>query len=56
LAQVIAVAELFRAATNASSRAFSTVPLLIAGAVYFILNYLVEKCFIKAEKKLDYYK
>lgn len=56
LAQTIAVMELFRVATNASSRAFSTVPLLVAGLIYFILNYLVEKCYIKAEKKLDYYK
>ncbi len=56
LAQTIAVMELFRVATNASSRAFSTVPLLVAGLIYFVLNYVVEKLYIKAEKKLDYYK
>lgn len=56
LAYTIGVAELFRAATNASSRAFSTVPLLVAGLIYFILNFVVEKLFIQAEKKLDYYK
>jgi len=56
LAQTIAVMELFRQATNVSSRAYSTVPLLAAGVIYFILNFIVEKLYIKAEKKLDYYK
>lgn len=56
LAFTIGVMELFRNATNASSRVVSTLPLIAAGVIYFVLNYVVEKLYIKAEKKLDYYK
>lgn len=55
LASVIAVPEVFRVATSASSRAFSTWPLVVAGVLYFLLNYIVEFFFHRAEKKLDYY-
>lgn len=56
LAQTIAVAELFRIASSAASRAFSTLPFIFAGIIYLVLNSLVEWAFNKAEKRLDYYK
>jgi polar amino acid transport system permease protein len=43
LAFTIGVMELFRQATNASSRVISTIPLIAAGIVYFALNYIIEK-------------
>lgn len=56
LAQTIGVAELFRAAQNAASREFSTVPIFIAGVFYFVMNWVVTAVFIRLEKKLAYYK
>ena len=55
LAQTIGVAELFRAAQNAASREFSTMPIFIAGAFYFVMNWVVSFAFTKMEKKLSYY-
>ena len=56
LAQVIGVSELFRAAQNAASREFSTMPIFVAGIFYFIMNWVVSAVFLRIEKKLDYYK
>lgn len=56
LAQTIGVAELFRVAQNASARQFSTMPIFIAGAFYFTMNWAVSAAFEKAERKLSYYK
>lgn len=56
LAQTIGVAELFRAAQNASARQFSTLPIFIAGVFYFVMNWIVTISFEAAEKKLGYYK
>ncbi|MCX7656816.1 MAG: amino acid ABC transporter permease [Treponemataceae bacterium] len=56
LAQTIGVAELFRAAQNASARQFSTVPIFIAGLFYFGMNWFVTVMFAWIEKKLGYYK
>lgn len=56
LAQTIGVAELFRAAQNASAREFSTMPIFIAGLFYFVMNWVVTVIFETAEKKLSYYK
>lgn len=56
LAQTIGVMELFRLAQNAQSRAFSTVPIVIAGIFYLVLNYIVEQCFHLMEKRLSYYR
>jgi len=56
LAQVIGVSELFRAAQNAASREFSTMPIFVAGVFYFIMNWVVSAVFLRIEKKLDYYK
>lgn len=56
LAQVIGVGELFRAAQNAASREFSTVPIFIAGVFYFVMNWIVSTVFVHIERKLDYYR
>lgn len=56
LAQTIGVAELFRAAQNASAREFSTMPIFIAGVFYFVMNWMVSSGFLVAEKKLSYYR
>lgn len=56
LAQTIGVMELYRAAQNNASRLFSTLPIIIAGIIYLILNWAVEKGFMTAEKKLNYYR
>lgn len=55
LVQIIGISELFRQAQNASSRYFSTTPLLIAGLFYLIMNGIVTKVFSIIEGKLDYY-
>jgi len=56
LAQTIGVAELFRAAQNASAREFSTLPIFIAGVFYFVMNWGVTVVFDLAERKMAYYK
>lgn len=56
LVQVIGVVELLHVAQSASNRIFSTVPLFIAGAFYFIMNGIVQWTFNFLEKKLGYYK
>lgn len=56
LAQVISVSEIFDVATNAGSRYFSTVPIIVAAVFYLLMNTVVELAFKMIEKKLDYYK
>lgn len=56
LAQVISVAEIYNVATNAGARYFSTVPLIVAGMFYLVMNTVVELSFKVFEKKLDYYR
>jgi len=56
LAQTIGVAELFRAAQNASARQFSTLPIFVAGLFYFVMNWAVSAAFARAEKRLSYYR
>lgn len=55
LAQTIGVAELFRVAQNASARQFSTTPIFVAGAFYFVLNWAVSELFLRVERRLAYY-
>ena len=55
LAQTIGVAELFRVAQNASARQFSTAPIFIAGAFYFVMNWAVSEAFLRVERRLAYY-
>lgn len=56
LAQVIAIEELFKVATNAGTKYFSTVPLIIAALFYLLMNTVVEVSFKLLEKKMNYYK
>ena len=55
LAQVIGVAELFRAAYNASAREFSAMPIFMAGLFYLVMNWVVTLAFARLEKRLSYY-
>jgi polar amino acid transport system permease protein len=55
LAQVIGVAEIFKLAGATMSSQFSTVPLIVAGVFYLIMNAVVERFCFYLEKKLDYY-
>lgn len=55
LAQVIGVAEIFKLAGATMSSQFSTVPLIVAGIFYLIMNTVVERFCFYLEKKLDYY-
>jgi len=56
LANVIAVAELFRAAKNEASRTASIEPLFVAGVFYLIMNGLVTLLFGVLNRRLSYYK
>ena len=56
LVQILGVADLMRAANSSANATFSVVPLAIAGVVYFVLNFLVERIFHVAEKRLSYYR
>lgn len=56
LAQVIAIEELFKVATSAGTRYFSTVPIIVAAIFYLIMNTVVEVAFKLIEKKMNYYK
>lgn len=56
LAQTVAVLELFSVAKSASSSFFSTVPLVVAGIFYLVMNAVVSKAFSMAEKHFDYYR
>lgn len=56
LAQVIAVSEIFRVAQGASSKYLSTVPIIIAGIFYLVMNTVIEVIFVQIEKRYNYYK
>jgi len=56
LVQVVGISELFKAAQNQSNSHFSTVPLIVAGAFYLIMNAVVTKVFHIIEDKLNYYR
>lgn len=56
LANVIAVAELFRAAKNEASRTASIEPLFVAGVFYLIMNGVVTLLFSYLNRRLSYYK
>ena len=56
LAQIIGVAELFRAAQNSTSRLVSIEPIIAAGIIYLTLNSLVAFVFNRFEKRLSYYR
>lgn len=56
LAQVISVVELFRVASTAGSKYFSTVPIVVAAVFYLIMNTVVEITFKHLENRMNYYK
>lgn len=56
LANVIAVAELFRAAKNEASRAATIEPLFVAGVIYLLMNGVVTLAFSRMNRALAYYK
>jgi len=55
LAQVIGVAEMFKAAHTAAARDFSTTPIFMAGLFYLAMNWVVTVVFTRCEKRLSYY-
>lgn len=56
LANVIAVAELFRAAKNEASRTASVEPLFVAGLFYLLMNGAVSLVFSCLNRRMAYYK
>ena len=56
LANIIAVAELFRAAKNEASRTASVEPLFVAGLFYLLMNGVVTLVFSYLTRRMDYYK
>ena len=56
LANVIAVAELFRAAKNEASRTASVEPLFVAGLFYLLMNGVVSLVFSYLNRSMAYYK
>ena len=56
LANIIAVAELFRAAKNEASRTASVEPLFVAGLFFLLMNGVVTLVFSHLTKRFDYYK
>ena len=56
LANVIAVAELFRAAKNEASRTASVEPLFVAGLFYLLMNGAVSLVFSCPNRRMAYYK
>lgn len=56
LAFVIAVAEMFTIAKQIAAAQASILPLMIAGAYYFIFNLVVALVMEYAEKKCNYYR
>ena len=56
LANVIAVAELFRAAKNEASRTASVEPLFVAGLFYLLMNGMVSLVFSYLNRRMAYYK
>ncbi len=56
LVSVLGVAELFHIAQTTSSKLASTMPIFVAGAFYFVMNWAVSSGFTVIEKKLDYYR
>ena len=56
LANIIAVAVLFRAANNEASRTASVEPLFVAGLFYLLMNGAVTLFFSSMNRRLAYYK
>lgn len=55
LAFVLTVPELMSQTKALAAREASMVPYVMAGVVYWVLNFVVDVAMTKVEKKLDYY-
>ena len=56
LAFVIAVTEMFTIAKQISAKEANVIPLMVAGAFYFVFNYVVAFVMERIERKLSYYR
>jgi len=56
LAMVISVGEMFTAARALASSQVSVLPFVVAGAFYYIMNYVVAWIMEGFEKRMNYYK
>ncbi len=56
LVQAVGVVELFSLANKLMGKQVSPIPLIVAGAFYYIFNLLISFIFRFIEKKLNYYK
>jgi len=55
LAFVLGIMEMFSQAKALASSQVSMLPYLIAGAIYWVFNMLVEMALVRIEKRLNYY-
>lgn len=55
LAQVLAVTEMFTAASKLASAQVSVIPFVVAGVFYYVFNGLIEIIMHSIEKKMSYY-
>ena len=55
LAFVLGIMEMFSQAKALAASQVSMVPYLIAGAIYWVFNLVVEMVLTRVEKKLNYY-
>ena len=55
LAFVLGLMEMFNAAKAVAASQVSMLPYIIAGAIYWVFNLIVEMILNKVEKKLNYY-
>ncbi|MBR5260355.1 MAG: amino acid ABC transporter permease [Eggerthellaceae bacterium] len=55
LAFVLGIMEMFSQAKALASSQVSMVPYLLAGAIYWVFNLVVEMALVRVEKKLSYY-
>lgn len=56
LAFVLGIAEMFSQAKALAASQISMVPYVIAGAIYWIFNFIVEMILTRIEKRLNYYR
>ena len=55
LAFVLGIMEMFSQARALSAREVSMFPYVIAGAIYWVINFFIEMILTRIEKKLSYY-
>lgn len=56
LAFVLGIAEMFSQAKALSSREANMLPYLLAGVIYWVLNFIVEVILTRVEKRMSYYR